>query len=327
MLRPDCTITITASSGMFTFKNVNDIQIETTWKNLTDSGHVILARKYKWEGQNIFSGPNPLIKAGDKINIKLGYNDILHEAFSGYITKINTEQEAKLTIEDSMFLLKKRILTGKMYTSISLKKLLQNTVTELPVELSVEIADMGKVIIDNGATPASVLKMLRETWKLESFVRDGKLYVGLPYPKQGSKLKFEFQESIIESNLDWFDSEQYPKFGKAIAIYLENNITKKTNPVYVGNRSGTQMTFHFYGKYSESELKALAENELKKENYTGFRGTFKSFGEPFVRHGDQITITDKKSPEKNGTYICKSVKYMFGVNGWFQEIELGYKIL
>ena len=61
--------------------------------------------------------------------------------------------------------------------------------------------------------------------------------------------------------------------------------------------------------------------------YNGFYGKFTTFGEPFVRHGDRINIIDKKNPEKNGVYFAKSVEYPFGWGGYFQEIELGARVL
>ena len=56
------------------------------------------------------------------------------------------------------------------------------------------------------------------------------------------------------------------------------------------------------------------------------KGKFKTFGLPFVKHGDYVDIIDPVLPERNGRYVVKGVGYEGGINGLRQEIELDYLI-
>ena len=233
MLRPDCILTFTrvgrSNPDQFEFRSINDLEIHSSWKNLTDTGELVIAKKYNWEGNDVFGGANPLIKIGDKVSIQLGYNAVYNLAFTGYISALNTEQVTKMKLEDELWLLKRSTLTAKMYKSVSLKTLLNDVIgTKIPFITTVDYTDVGKVTIQNGATPALVLEMLRKTYHIESFVRSGTLYVGIPYLYNYPATKetalqhdFEFQENIIESSLEWKTKDTYPMFAKATCIYNE----------------------------------------------------------------------------------------------------------
>jgi|GEM_PF-760468 len=63
----------------------------------------------------------------------------------------------------------------------------------------------------------------------------------------------------------------------------------------------------------------IIDSTLKEKD-----GTFTAFGEPFVKKGDRITVTNKtadntakKEPEK---YLVKGVTYKFGISGYRQEV-------
>jgi hypothetical protein len=95
--------------------------------------------------------------------------------------------------------------------------------------------------------------------------------------------------------------------------------------IFVGSRDGEIRTFHFFNE-PESKLKKLGEERLRRFHYTGYRGTFTTFGLPSVRHGDEAKIKDTKQPERDGGYLIKSVKKTFGVDGFRQEITLDLKL-
>ena len=96
--------------------------------------------------------------------------------------------------------------------------------------------------------------------------------------------------------------------------------------VFVGSRDGEIRTLYFYNVESESKLKELGKQELRKFMYTGYSGTFTTFGLPSVRHGDEVKIKDSKMPERDGGYLVKGVKKNFGVDGFRQEISLHLKL-
>ncbi len=85
-------------------------------------------------------------------------------------------------------------------------------------------------------------------------------------------------------------------------------------------------TFYFRDITSEDELKAKGQTYLNRYHYNGFRGKFKTFGLPFVQHGNIINITDDILPERNGHYMVKGVHYTYSLDsGMRQEIELHFR--
>jgi hypothetical protein len=82
----------------------------------------------------------------------------------------------------------------------------------------------------------------------------------------------------------------------------------------------------FAGVSTVEELGALAFEQLKKYYYNGFKGTFTTFGIPFVKFGDNVKLIDRKLPERNGLYKVKSIKYSGGIGGIRQQIELDFRI-
>lgn len=218
---------------------------------------------------------------------------------------------------------------------------------------------MGRFITQN-ETIAQVLDRLRKEFHFEAYFRGNELRCGsFVYIEQDAvntgKLVFKFQNNIIESDLDYKRKDDITLSAVATNTIEEatGHITKdgheKTKKkrlevlvtflpgsdkpkVIVGtkekpippNDGGERRTLHFLGATTTDQLAALATKELKKYYYTGFKGKFKTFGSPFVKHGDNVDILDPILPERNGRYKVKSVKYTGGVGGLRQEIELDF---
>jgi hypothetical protein len=92
------------------------------------------------------------------------------------------------------------------------------------------------------------------------------------------------------------------------------------------NVEGERFTLFAPWAGTVDELANYAIAELKKFYYEGFRGSFKTFGLPHVKQGDNIQFINKILPEQNGYYKVKGVQYSGGINGERQEIKLHYKV-
>jgi hypothetical protein len=115
--------------------------------------------------------------------------------------------------------------------------------------------------------------------------------------------------------LVWFD-----RAGK-----FQSKIIKKGEKADA-NTDGERKTFHFLEAKTTDDLINLAKSSLEKYYYSGFKGSFVTFGTPSVDFGDNAIITNDLLPEQNGTYKIKAVHISGGVNGFRQKIELDYKI-
>lgn len=300
----------------FVLYNVHEVRIKSSWETLTDTATVSIPRKIKWKDGSV-AGPDGLFKAGDPVTIKLGYDYDNKTIFEGYVTEILPGTPLTFECQDAAYLLKKKTFT-KSYKSVSLKTLLADI---CPIPFTSVEANLGQFKISN-CTVAQVLDELKKTYSLESYVRSGKLYVGLAYSGDGqNRVKFNFQDNVIQADDLKYRLEEDVKY-RVKLISIQPNNTKIE--VEVGDKDGEQRTLHYYN-LPESELRRIGAEDIKKFKYTGYSGSFTAFGEPRTNQGDIAIISDEKYPERAGSYLVKSVETTFGRGGYRQEIELDRK--
>jgi hypothetical protein len=283
--------------------------------------------------------------------------------FDGYITKINAKIPVEIEVEDNMYLLKQLPMTNGAYGSgVSLETILTNALigTGLTVNqlTSTKLTwDNSLLMIDN-MTVAQFLEKLRKDAFLHCYFKGTELRVGsIVYIEAEAKTKtFQFQENIISSDLTFVRKDDV-----VLSAVASNHIEEKTGAttkdghektrnsrieVLVwfdrsgkfqskevkkgekadANIDGERKTFHFLEAKTTADLIKLAKTSLEKYYYTGFKGSFVTFGTPAVDFGDNAIIINDLLPEQNGTYKIKAVDVSGGVNGYRQKIELDYKI-
>lgn len=91
----------------------------------------------------------------------------------------------------------------------------------------------------------------------------------------------------------------------------------------VGDKDGEHRTLHTYNK-SEKELKAWAEQEIKRLKVDGLTGNFTTFGYKLVDKLDAIGI--KIDGKKMGIYQVTKNTIKYGSGGYRQEITLGHRV-
>ena len=79
---------------------------------------------------------------------------------------------------------------------------------------------------------------------------------------------------------------------------------------------------------TQDQLNALAKIKYESEIYSGWTkdSSFVTFGYPRVHIGNKIQLTSAIYPEKNGIYMCTSIKTSIGMDGYRQEIGIGPSI-
>lgn len=320
MLRPICNITITKSTGnTYVFDYVNEVEIKSSYERLTDTAKVVLPRKLTFQGKTLFSDVNAIFKRGDEIKIELGYFPNLRTVFEGYISVVGGSLPIELECEDKMYLLKKTTIKKIAKTTTTLKELLTDI---LPSGIKFDALDvqLGSFRISN-ATVSQILDDIKSGYGFYSYFVDGVLHVGLPSDASDTNTEeFPFETLIIDDeDLKYQIKEEIGI--KVVAISMQSDNSKKE--VTVGDADGSQRTFYTYNA-TESALKEFASLKLNKVKYTGYTGSFETFGEPYLRHGDVAKLTSEKLPERDGNYEVISVNRKFGVTiGYRQYIELG----
>jgi len=301
------------------FSFVTDVTIESSWELFTDTAVILLPNKFEQDGETITAGVDNLFKRGDKVEIRLGYKPNKDLRFTGFISKILPDSPLRIECEDAMWLLKQETIT-KSFKSVSLDDLLKAIIpSTVPFKTNITDSQLGQFRITR-ASIAQVLEELKKTYGLVSFVRDGTLQVGLAYPFIPATVhEIRFQEDIISSDLEFRREEDVKIKVKGISI-LPNNTKIE---IEEGDPDGEQRTLTYFN-LSETELKRIVKDELPKFKFTGYEGTFEMFGEPFIQHGDNVKLIDKKFPERDGTYVVDSVNTTESVTGGLrQSVGLG----
>jgi hypothetical protein len=299
--------------GKILFRNVNAVSIDSSWKNLTDKADITLPRKFKWADQEL----KDLIRKGDKVIIKLGYDDTLVEEFSGYVVDIEAGIPVKIYCEDNMYQLKKTP-TNKSYANVKLAQLLKDIVPAW-VKLDVIDVDLGAFRIEK-STVAKVLEKLKESYGLFSYFRGDTLYCGKVYQDiETVERKYHFQRNIVSHDLKYRTKEDL-RIKVTATSYLS---TGKKIEVTLGDDDGEERTLSYYGIESQESLKKLAQQDMDKLKIDGYKGNFVTFGFPPVKHGYIANLVDDEYPERTGKNYIDSVKSDFSSSGFRRTIEPG----
>lgn len=301
-----------------------------------------------WDKTPIYGNPDkqPLILRGDKISVTHGYSYYKptggsfdrktivtkeYERFAGYITKIKNQTPMELECEDNMFGAKQTFVEDGAWTIDGNPLTIEKLLLKFLKASTFSDAKNWTVVTDNYEhkinkfftkhyTLAMVLDDLRKHYHFESFFRGSVLHCGIIryYPEERTTHQFEFQNNIITNNLDYqrADDVRIGIIAKSIVKFelvgVNSSGKKRTQhkqlEVRVGDMDGEVRTLFFWGVTDTEELKRQALAKLPFIKYEGFRGSFVTFGLPFVKHGDLAQLRNPKLPEMNGTYLVKEVQ-------------------
>lgn len=322
MLNLSSYITIGEAPNQIFLDFVNQVDIETSFENMTDTAKIVIPRKLSFKGKPLAVGNEALFKRGEKIKIELGYDANLKTVFQGYISRVHLSLPIVLECEDETYTLKKNILVNKTYESVSLTTLLKYIMPST-VEYTTNgftFENLGKIRITNRATTAMVLDMLRKSYNIYTFYRDGVFYIGLPFQTSLQKQKtFDFEKNIIDDkNLEWEQKDDVPI--KVYGVSVQSDNTKFEYWYPSKDTPGEQIKYSVAG-ISEADLKKAVIRHYDSFQFDGYKGSFLTFGEPLVNHGDVVKFNSEKLTERNeGVYLIKSVTRSFGMQGYRQTI-------
>ncbi|GGF22220.1 hypothetical protein [Hymenobacter cavernae] len=321
MLRLTCKILI----GSLSLDFVNDIQIESSWQNLTDTCIIRLPRKV----QVLRTGLLPdVVKVGDRVVVQYGYDDALRTEFTGYVVGVKTGPPAEIQCEDDMWLLKRKPLT-KSWRSISLQGLLEYVRKESGHSFEIQTlgeSSLGKFTL-NQTTGAQALDALRKDYGIRCFFRGGVLIAGDPYKAKDKAPKhiLAFRHNVISNDLQYVRAQDVRIKVRAIShVEGKKHGRKRIVKEFGDVLDGELRTLNFVG-VAEKDLEARGKAELARLRFDGYRGTLTTFGVPLVEHGDVVVIQDPDYPEREGSFSVDKVIKSFGTGGSRRNITLGPK--
>jgi len=224
---------------VYTIPFCNEVEINSTWENLTDICKVTMPNKIyfnteegskvTWFGANIYGdkATSPMVLRGDKIKVELGYiypdykdpnTDVteMYTEFVGYITKVSNSVPIVLECEDEMYRLKQIQCPTKVWDGKNgqkndvgsiLTKILEGT--GITVNNSGATLDVGN-LRTGSETVAQLLDSLQRDYRLESYFRLSK--DGTPelrcagvvyYPSDRKEHVFHFQIIIVSEDVQY----------------------------------------------------------------------------------------------------------------------------
>lgn len=301
----------------WSFDFVNAVEITRDTEKLTTEAKITMPKKVKWDKADKIP-----VKRGDSVKISLGYDDNLQTAFVGYVRDVGFKTPIVITCEDEMFKLKQMPTKKKAYRSVSLETLLKDQGISYRLNIMGEQA-LGAYRV-TADTVAALLGKLSEQG-IRSFFRyeDGApvLYCGVLFERDTRPAQvFKTGLNIIsDQSLQQQKAENMRLRVKAVSLMPDNKKIK----VEVGDADGEHRTLHTYNK-TESELKAWAEQEIKRLKRDGLTGSFTTFGHTLVDCLDAIGIVIDEV--KSGVYQVKKNIVKYGDGGYRQEITLGLRV-
>lgn len=275
------------------------------------------------------------------------------ERFAGYITKIMNKTPVTLICEDNMYGAKQTLVENKTWNLDGSAYTLEKMLKEIVSKSTFPGAKDWKVVVDNfehkvgkfttfNVTLAQVLDEFRRNYRFESYFRNNELRCGIIryYPDDRVTHVFQFGHgntgNIISDSLVYTRNDDIRIGIKAISINkveLQNvNSKGKARKVHkrletiVGDKDGELRTIHFWNIETMAELEKQAKIMLPFLKYEGYRGSFKTFALPYVKHGDAVQLVNPKIPEQNGTYLVKQVDPESSTDGGRQDITLDIRI-
>lgn len=311
------------SERKWVIPQITACEIERSTEDLTDTCKITLPKRMLWDHKEGIP-----LRRGDKVRLSLGYDDDLQLAFVGYIREVGFKTPIVLECEDEMYQLKKQPTVKKAYAHASLSQILGDQgITRYKV-FGEQTLGAYRIKADN---VASLLGELKEQG-VRSFFRyeEGEpvLYAGVLFEREGAGKPSQVIRSGVNLISDSQLKEQHAdtmrlrikaisfqptaKKGKQKKIHLE-----------LGDSDGELRTLHTYGK-SETELRAWAEQEMRRLKRDGLTGSVTTFGARLLDKLDTVGVVIDGA--KKGVYQVKKVSIKYGTDGFRQDVTLGFRV-
>lgn len=291
-------------------RKCSSLKVVSGWEMLTDTAEVVIARK-----NDAFRNDKvkEMLKIGDPVVVKMGYDGELHTEFTGYIENISPGSPIVISCEDEMYKLK-RTTVSISKQRCTLKQLLQEIA--VGYEFDCEDTQLGNVRYSNMPI-AAILEDLKEKAGLYSFFRGKTLVVGkTTLDTKPVQLVIERQanESLKEKEVKevWVKVESLQQHGKSLLFET-------------GDKGGTALHIK-QPNLTKVEIEKIGKDLYEKSQQEGLEGDITLFGVPRMQHGMSVNLKSNLYSERNGSfYVDATEKSIVSGEGYRQKLQLGQK--
>lgn len=288
-----------------------------------------------------------LITEGMKVNINLGYNNILKEEFEGFVSRVNFTSPCEIECEGYSYQLRKINYGCKVFKKIELLDVLKFLVA--PTDIKLDVANIPslkieKFVIQNH-NGCEVLENIKKSLNncIGFFFHGKVLYAGLIALKQKGEtanvVKYRLGWNVIKDNqLKGRVAKNQEVIIKLVGEQNNGNSTtvhsgshsKDVNSKLLHSvKSGTTgevkviKTHHITDEHT---MQQIADSEHAKLSYNGYEGKITAFLEPFCQPNWKAVLIDKTYPERGGSYLVESTEVTYGMQGGRRIVGIGLKL-
>lgn len=310
--------------GSVTFKSVNDVEIKRSIYNLAATAiiKVPVTAVLKQTGKApTYIETAEAVKVGDPVEIRLGYDGQMNTEFIGYVKRLNYKVPFEIECEDEYYKTRSiNCVFSKKETS--LKQCLSTVLPGIKIASCIDLTLKNFVV--NNKLGNWLLGYLKKEYGLTVFFDvEGRLYAGKAHDVQGDKVKYQLRFNVIkDDDLKFQLAADVRLKVKAICYYKDG--TKIEGEL--GEEGGENKTLYYYDVKDAKELKMLAQEELKRYSFDGYRGKIETFLFPFALPGMVAVLDDPVYQERSGNYYIESVDVSFGTGGARRKVEIGIKV-
>lgn len=274
---------------------------------------------------NIVDNVSTLIKAGEKVVVKLAYGNDFQKEFEGYVTRVNQTKHVKIECEGYSYELRQQSYS-KSFKDTTVKQILSFLIKGTSIKLADNIPDipLSKFTINNLTGIEVLNKLKQELIKCSITFTDNILYTGL--------IAFDTKQTV-KYWMDWnVIADDNFKLKEAVNGTVILNITgekRDGSKVEVSQKKrfngGTIKVKHLksHAVTDKSVLTSISKIALAEMSYNGYEGKLSCFLQPFCLPGYTAIIIDEKYKERSGRYFIESIAVNYGVQGARRIIGLG----
>ena len=327
---PHSDITI----GSFRFSGVHEVRITRSMHSIQGTATIVLPGKVvvqkgkmnadgtvevKKDGAKD-ANAGTLIKAGDEVHIKLGWNGELHEEFAGVVRRVGRGMPVEIECESYAWLMRKRVNLSGVLTSTTAKALLEMAVgardvkgkpiaqplTPVKVVSQVDIPLSGLELTNvNGVQLVDYLKRVTDNNVVIFFKDPSTLWCGLPYTAYANG-----SDPLGAGEVGYRPGWNCVRDGD-----LRERVVNEPVQVYYGGKYATSAAVWTKSKKKTAErkvrmmlnnipqataLQQLADEKEWRLNYGGYEGRVNGFLQPFCAPGYTAKIVNSLYPEMDG---------------------------
>ncbi|WP_417366900.1 hypothetical protein [Flavobacterium beibuense] len=305
--------------GKLEMNKASEIEVESTWKELTDRGKIVLPRNVrffdKYRVKDVF-------RKGDAVTIYFGYDNKLVKEFEGYINQVSADIPVVITVEDEMQKIK-TLPVNYSSANTTLENLLKTIIPGYEID-ALEGVKLGAVMLAKTQVGAA-LEKIKSEWGLYTYMRGKTVVCGKYYADESdqSAVKFHLERNCVSTALNYKNKEDI-RLKIRVVSTLRNG--SKLTVDNIGDPDGNERQLTFYNIEVRGELERLGKIEYNRYKQDRYDGSFTAFGIPSVRHGLKAEIQSSLYEERSGLYYIEKTVKTFSPDGIRQEITLGDKV-